>query len=117
MDRLNGRLGGSDSGREPEIELKFSLPDMWSGGRFIAICCKDGARPYRYVRQRRKTFTVRVCESVIDRTVWLEFRVLHPELKSCFEDVTDHLANTHRAFGRRRQRSRPTAVADRMKLP
>ena len=30
IDRLQGRPGGSDGDREPEVELKFSLPDMWS---------------------------------------------------------------------------------------
>ena len=91
MDRLQGRLGGSDGDREPEIELKFSLPDMWSVRLFIAICRKHGVRPYRYARQRRNTVMVCARERVFDRVVWLEFSMLHTELESYFEDVTDHL--------------------------
>ena len=91
MDRLQSRLGASGGGREPEIELKFSLPDMWSVRLFIAICRKNGVRPYRYARQRQTTVMVRARERVFDRVVWLEFSMLHTELESYFEDVTDHL--------------------------
>ena len=45
MDRLHGRLGGSDKLREPEVELKFSLPDMWSVRLFFAVCRKHGLYP------------------------------------------------------------------------
>ena len=45
MDRLHGRLGGSDKFREPEVELKFSLPDMWSVRLFFEVCRKHGLYP------------------------------------------------------------------------
>ena len=91
MDRLQGSLGGSDGDADPEIELKFSLPDMWSVRLFIAVCRKHGVHPYRYARQRRTTVMVRARERLFDRVVWLEFSMLHTELESYFEDVTDHL--------------------------
>ena len=91
MDRLQGRLGGSDGDGDPEIELKFSLPDMWSVRLFIAVCRKHAVHPYRYARQRRTTVMVRARERPFDRLVWLEFSMLHTELESYFEDVTDHL--------------------------
>ena len=97
MDRLQGRLGGSDGDREPEVELKFSLPDLWSVRLFIAVCRKHGVRPYRYARQRRTTVMVRAREQEFDRVVWLEFSMLHTELEGYFEDVTDHLIS--RAMG------------------
>ena len=90
-NRLQGRLGSSDRVREPEVELKFSLPDMWSVRLFIAICRKHDVHPYRYARQRRTTVMVRAGERVFDRLVWSEFSRLHTELESYFEDVTDHL--------------------------
>ncbi len=62
MGRLQGRLGESDRHREPEVELKFSLPDMWSVRLFIAFCRKHGVRPYRYASQRRTTVMVRARE-------------------------------------------------------
>ena len=55
MDRLQGRLGGSDGDGDPEIEMKFSLPDMWSVRLFIFVCRKHGVHPYHYARQRRTT--------------------------------------------------------------
>ena len=85
MDRLRGRLG------EPEVELRFSLPDIWSVRLFVAICRKHGLHPYRYARQRRTTVMVRARERTFDREVWAEFSRLHDELESYFEDVTDHL--------------------------
>ena len=91
MGRLKGRLDDSDRDREPEVELKFSLPDMWSVRLFIAVCRKHGVRPYRYARQRRTTVMVHAREQEFDRVVWLEFSMLHTELESYFEDVTDHL--------------------------
>ena len=85
MDRLQGRLGSSDGDREPEVELKFSLPDMWSVRLFIAVCRKHGVRPYRYARQRRTTVMVRAPERDFDREVWLEFSMLHTELEIYLE--------------------------------
>ncbi len=52
MDRLQGRLGGPDGDPEPEVELKFSLPDMWSVRLFIAVCRKHGVHPYRHPKRR-----------------------------------------------------------------
>ena len=97
MDRLQDRLGGPGRDREPEVELQFSLPDMWSVRLFIAICRKHGVRPYRYARQRRTTVMVQAREAVFDRLVWPEFSRLQTELESYFEDVTDHLIT--RAMG------------------
>ena len=91
MDRLQGRLDGPDGNYEPEVELKFSLPDMWSVRLFIAVCRKHGVHPYRYARQRRTTVMVRARERDFDREVWLEFSMLHSELEIYIQDVTDHL--------------------------
>ena len=97
MDRLHDRLGTQDGDREPEVELQYSLPDMWSVRLFLAICRKHGVHPYRYARQRRTTVMVRARERAFDRVVWTEFSRLHTELEIYFEDVTDHLIT--RAMG------------------
>ena len=97
MDRLRGRLGASIRDREPESELKFSLPDGWSVRLFVAICRKHGLRPFRYARQRRTTIMVRARERHFDRVVWAEFSRLHTELELYFQDVTDDLIT--RAMG------------------
>jgi len=89
IDRLKGRL--EDDRSDPEIELKFSLPDAWSVRLFLAICRKHGLRPYRYPRQRRTTVMVRARERDFDRVVWPEFSALHTELEFYFEETVDHL--------------------------
>ncbi len=97
MERLRGRLGSADSDGEPETELQFSLPDMWSVRLFVAVCRKHGLRPFRYARQRRTTVMVQARERSFDRVVWAGFSWVHTELQFYFEDVTDHLIT--RAMG------------------
>ncbi len=91
MDRLRARLGSRDGKREPEVELKLTLPDVWSVSLLAAVCRKHGIKPYRYARQRRTTVMVRARERDFDGVVWPEFERLHSELESYFEDVTDDL--------------------------
>ena len=97
LERLKGRLGASDQEREPEIELQFSLPDMWSVRLFLAVCRKHGVRPYRYARQRQTTVMAPARQEFFDQVVLPEFDLLHDELESYFEDVTDQLIE--RALG------------------
>ena len=91
MDRLRARLGRRDGKREPEVELKLTLPDKWSVSLLAAVCRKHGIKPYRYARQRRTTVMVRARERDFDGVVWPKFERLHSELESYFEDVTDDL--------------------------
>ena len=67
IERLQGRLAGSGEKREPEVELRHSLHDVWSADLFRAVCRKHGVRTYRCKRQRRTTVMVRVRESEFDR--------------------------------------------------
>jgi len=91
-DRLQAKLAlAADDGDEPETELQYSLPDVWSVRIFVALCRKNGIRPYRYPRQRRTTVMVRVRQSSFDRTVAEEFRTLHRELTGYFNEMVEHL--------------------------
>ena len=76
---------------EPEVELQFSLPDVWSLHLFLAVCRKHGVHPYRYHRQRRTTVMVRVQERAFDRLVWAEFSRLQSALEIYFEETVEHL--------------------------
>ncbi|GAA6202316.1 hypothetical protein [Aquicoccus sp. SU-CL01552] len=58
---------------------------------FVALCRKNGIRPYRYPRQRRTTVMVRVRQSRFERTVAEEFRTLHRELTGYFDEMVEHL--------------------------
>lgn len=91
-DRLQARLSlDANDGDEPEIELQYSLPDVWSVRIFVALCRKHGIRPYRYPRQRRTTVMVRVRQASFERTVAEEFRTLHQELTAYFNETVEHL--------------------------
>jgi hypothetical protein len=91
-DRFQARLSlDANDGGEPEIELQYSLPDVWSVRIFVALCRKHGIRPYRYPRQRRTTVMVRVRQASFERTVAEEFRTLHQELTAYFNETVEHL--------------------------
>ena len=98
LERLRGRMGASEEDREPgESSFSSLCPDMWSVRLFVAVCRKHGVRPYRHARQRRTTFMVRARHDFFEQVVWPEFNILHDELESYFEDVTDQLIE--RALG------------------
>ena len=89
-DRLQAKLA-SASASEPETELQYTLPDIWSVRIFVALCRKHGVKPYRYPRQRRTTVMVRVRQAEFERLVAEEFRTLHRELTRYFNETVDHL--------------------------
>ena len=89
-DRLQAKLA-SASASEPETELQYTLPDIWSVRIFVALCRKHGVKPYRYPRQRRTTVMVRVRQAEFERLVAEEFRTLHRELTSYFNETVEHL--------------------------
>ena len=91
-DRLQAKLDvGVTDGADPEIELQYSLPDVWSVRIFVALCRKHGVRPYRYPRQRRTTVMVRVRQASFERTVASEFRTLYREVTAYFDETVNHL--------------------------
>jgi len=89
IDRLKERLKTERA--TGEIELKLSLPDIWSVRLFVAVCRRHDVRPYRYPRQRRTTVMVRTSERFFDDVVWAEFSRLQTELEIYFEETVDHL--------------------------
>ena len=92
IERLKDRL---DSEQENiEIELKLSLPDVWSVRLFVALCRKHNVSPYRYPRQRRTTVMVRTGEQFFDEVIWSEFSKLQSELGIYFEETVEHLIRT-----------------------
>ena len=89
IDRLKLRLDTEHG--DPEIEFKYSLPDVWSLRLFIAVCRKHDVRPYRYPRQRRTTVMVRAPKRFFNAVVWAEFSSLHTELEIYFKETVDQL--------------------------
>jgi hypothetical protein len=101
MERLQARVDlAGPVPDEPEIELQYSLPDVWAVRLFVALCRKHGIKPYRYPRQRRTTVMVRVCPKAFEQTIAVEFQMLHGELTGYFGEMVNHLiANVMRSDG------------------
>jgi len=102
LERLQARfdLAAPEAEEEPEIELQYSLPDVWSVRLFVALCRKHGVKPYRYPRQRRTTVMVRVRKAAFERTIGAEFQELHRELTTYFGEMVNHLiANVMKSDG------------------
>lgn len=92
LERLNAKRDKADDGpREPETEVQYTMPDVWSVRLFVALCRKNGVQPYRYSRQRRTTVMVRVRQRDFERRIVAEFRNLHRELISYFDEMVNHL--------------------------
>ncbi|MCI5078713.1 hypothetical protein [Oricola sp.] len=92
VDRLQAKLGKLPPRREdPEIELQYSLPDLWAVRLFYAVCRKHGVTPYRYSRQRRTTVVVKVRRSHFMKVVDGEFQLLHREMMDYFNETAEHL--------------------------
>jgi hypothetical protein len=89
-ERLRAKLD-EVAGRDPPVELKFSMPDLWSVRVFIALCRRYGFRPFRYVRQRTTTVTVKAPAQPFDDLVWREFRELHADLTAYLGETTERL--------------------------
>lgn len=103
LERMQARLdlgGGGTAKAEPEIEMQYSLPDVWAVKLFVALCRKNGVKPYRYPRQRRMTVMVRVRKAEFERTIAAEFQSLHRELTGYFSEMVEHLiANVMQSDG------------------
>jgi hypothetical protein len=72
---------------DPAIEMQFSLGDPWSRHLLIALCRRNGLKPYRYHRQRRTTLMVRAPRRFLEQ-LWREFGELNVDLQSYLHDVT-----------------------------
>lgn len=101
LERLQARLDlAGPATEEPEAEIQYSLPDVWSVRLFVALCRKHGVKPYRYPRQRRTTVMVRVRKAEFEQTIAAEFQELHRELTAYFGEMVNHLiANVMKSDG------------------
>ena len=87
LERMRVRLKELE-GRDPPIEMQFSLPDRWSRILFTALCRRYGLEPYRYRRQRRTTLMVRAPRQFAQEVLWPEFNELNGDLQIYLHEVT-----------------------------
>ena len=67
-ERIRERLGQT-AGKEKPVELKFSIPDIWSRQLFIALCRRYGLRPFRHRRMHRQTIIVKAPKSFVEQVL------------------------------------------------
>ena len=101
------------SGREADIEYKFSLSDPWSRQLFVALCRRYGLRPFRYPRQRRQTIVVKAPRSFIEATLWPEFQQLDAALVAYLAEITEKIIReeVHGETGEAEEIPEPRALA------
>jgi hypothetical protein len=87
-DRIRERLDQA-TGKEQEIEVKFSISDMWSRQLFVALCRRYGLRPFRYRRMHRQTIIIRAPNSFVKQVLWPEFEELSAALTAYLSQITD----------------------------
>ena len=110
-ERIRERLGKT-SGAEKSVELKFSIPDVWSRQLFIALCRRYGLRPFRHQRMHRQTIMIKGPKSFIEQTLWPEFQELNAALVAYLSDVTEKVIREeiHRETGEAEEIDEPTRI-------
>ncbi len=89
-ERIRSRLGPAASD-ESLVEIKFSVPDIWSRKLFMALCRKNGLSPFRYRRMHRQTVIIKAPRSFVDQVLWPEFQDLSGALVADLGEVTERL--------------------------
>jgi hypothetical protein len=87
-ERIRERLGKT-AGKETSIELKLSIPDVWSRQLFIALCRRYGLRPFRHRRMHRQTIMIKAPKSFIEQVLWPEFQELNAALIAYLSEITE----------------------------
>ena len=87
-ERIRARLGTA-AGKEKAIEVKFSIPDMWSRQLFVSLCRRYGLHPFRYRRMHRQTIIIRAPKSFVEQVLWPEFEELSAALTAYLSEITE----------------------------
>ena len=107
-ERIRDRLSQA-AGKEKEIEVKFSISDVWSRQLFVALCRRYGVRPFRYRRMHRQSIVIRAPKSFIEQVLWPEFEELSAALTSYLSEITERVI--------REEAHRETSDADEVEEP
>ena len=89
-ERIRDRLGQA-AGKEKEIEVKFSISDVWSRQLFVALCRRYGLRPFRYRRMHRQSIIIRAPKSFVEQILWPEFEELDTALTAYLSEITERV--------------------------
>ena len=110
-ERIRERLDQT-AGREKPVELKFSIPDVWSRQLFIALCRRYGLRPFRHRRMHRQTIIVEAPKSFVEQVLWPEFQELDSALIAYLSEITEKVIReeVHKETGEAEEVDEPTRI-------
>jgi hypothetical protein len=77
--------------QEPETEMRFSVPDVWSRQLFVALCRRYGLQPFRYHRMHKQSIVIRAPQSFVETVLWPEFEELSAVLTSYLSEITEQI--------------------------
>jgi hypothetical protein len=111
-DRIRERLGQA-AGKEKEIEVKFSISDVWSQQLFVSLCRRYGLRPFRYRRMHRQTITIRAPKSFVEQVLWPGFEELSAALTAHLSEITEKVIReeVHGETGEAEEVDQPRRIA------
>jgi hypothetical protein len=111
-ERIRQRLGEA-AGKEKPVELKFSIPDVWSRQLFIALCRRYGLRPYRNARMHRQSIMLKAPKSFMEQVLWPEFQELNSALVAYLLEITERVIReeVHRETGDAEEVDEPARIA------
>ena len=110
-ERIRERLGKA-AGAEKSVELKFSIPDVWSRQLFIALCRRYGLRPYRHPRMHRQSIMLQAPQRFMEQVLWPEFRELNAALIAYLSEITEKVIReeVHKETGEAEEIDEPTRI-------
>jgi hypothetical protein len=109
--RIRQRLNQA-AAKEKSIEMKFSIPDVWSRQLFIALCRRYGLRPYRHPRMHRQSIMLKGPKTFIGQVLWPEFQELNSALVAYLSEITEKVIReeVHRETGDAEEISEPPKI-------
>lgn len=109
--RIRQRLNQA-AAKEKSIEMKFSIPDVWSRQLFIALCRRYGLRPYRHPRMHRQSIMLNGAKTFIEQVLWPEFQELNSALVAYLSEITEKVIGeeVHRDTGDAEEISEPPKI-------
>jgi hypothetical protein len=87
MARVRAKLDDPACDDETE-ELSFAIADDWSRHLFVALCRRNGLKPYRRTKDDRATVIVRAPRSLMDGALWRQFQNIDAEMRAYLTEVT-----------------------------
>lgn len=110
-ERIRARLAQTAT-QEKSIELKFSIPDVWSRQLFIALCRRYGLRPFRHRRMHRQSIVIKAPKSFTEQVLWPEFQDLNSGLLAYLSEITEKVIReeVYRETGEAEEIDDPTRI-------